>query len=268
MGHFLSPCLMEPISPLLLIRKDDGFFPVEMSGHSFPAGIDRCVDSRVEADTLMKGFKLIYMAKASVPAVDAKPKKTKDIFQKRQAQIIQKATKLFMKKGYAQTTMREISKATGIDLRNLYYFIKSKDEILYLVCQMIHTPMMEIIRRQTILDIDDPVLQLQTIFEELIEFGYDCNQELLLMYRESKSLSKKLRKVIFHQESLLVSRVEDVLKKGKERGVFQFEDASFTANFLVYGLSLHPLRSWNMKDYTKEELKHLLVKNLMSTVLA
>ena len=31
-----------------------------------------------------------------------------------------------MKKGYAQTSMREISKATGIDIRNLYYFIKSK----------------------------------------------------------------------------------------------------------------------------------------------
>ena len=208
------------------------------------------------------------MIKKAVPQPELKPKKNKYLFEKRQMQIIQKATKLFMKKGYAQTTMREISKATGIDLRNLYYFIKSKDEILFLVCQMIHTPMMEIINRQSIIDIDDPIKQLQTIFEELIDFGYDCDKELLLMYRESKSLSKRWRKIIFHQESLLVSRIEEVLKRGKERKIFLFDDASFTANFLVYGLSLHPLRSWNMKDYTKEELKNLLVKNLMSTVLA
>jgi len=199
---------------------------------------------------------------------ELKPKKNKDLFEKRQMQIIQKANKLFMKKGYAQTTMREISKATGIDLRNLYYFIKSKDEILYLVCQMIHTPMMEIINRQSIREMDDPVAQLQTIFEELIDFGYDCDEELLLMYRESKSLSKRWRKIIFHQEGLLVARVEEILIRGKEKEVFQFEDASFTANFLVYGLSLHPLRSWNMKDYTKTELMNLLVKNLMSTVIA
>jgi len=208
------------------------------------------------------------MAKKTGSEIESKPRKTKDLFRKRQMQIIHKATKLFMKKGYAQTTMREISKATGIDLRNLYYFIESKDEILFLVCQMIHTPMMEIINRPSIMEIDDPVRQLQTIFEELIDFGYECNQELLLMYRESKSLSKKSRKIIFQQESLLVSRVEEILRRGKERNVFLLEDASFTANFLVYGLSLHPLRSWNMKDYTKVELKNLLVKNLMSTVLA
>ena len=183
-------------------------------------------------------------------------------------QIIKKATKLFMAKGYAQTTMREISKATGIDLRNLYYFIKSKDEILFLVCQVIHTPMMEIVRNQQIMDIDDPVIQLQTVIHQLIDFGYDYGQEILLMYRESKSLSKPLRKIIFNQESLLVSRIEEILKKGKERKVFQFEDSSFTANFIVYGFSIHPLRQWNMKKYSKKELMALLEKDLMRTVMA
>jgi len=208
------------------------------------------------------------MVNKTGPETDSKPKKNKDLFQKRQMKIIQKATKLFMKKGYAQTTMREISKATGIDLRNLYYFIKSKDEILFLVCQMIHTPVMEIINNQSIMNIGDPVEELQTIFQKLIDFGYDCDQELLLMYRESKSLSRRSRKIIFNEESLLVSRIEEILMRGKEVNVFQFEDASFTANFLIYALSLRPLRKWNMRNYTKTELSHLLVKNLMSTVLA
>lgn len=195
------------------------------------------------------------------------PKKYSDLFHKRQTQIIKKATKLFMKKGYSQTSMREISKATGIDIRNLYYFIKSKDEILFLVCQMIHTPMMEIVRDQQIMDIDDPVEQLQTVIHQLIDFGFDYGQEILLMYRESKSLSKPLRKIIFNQESLLVSRIEDILKKGKQRKLFQFEDSSFTANFIVYGFSIHPLRHWNMKKYSKKELMALLEKDLMRTVM-
>ncbi len=80
-----------------------------------------------------------------------------------------------MKKGYAQTTMREISKATGIDIRNLYYFIKSKDEIIFLVCQMIHTPMMEIINNQNIMYIDDPVEQLH--LGEPFSFAYRRNSE-------------------------------------------------------------------------------------------
>ena len=53
-------------------------------------------------------------------------RKDNSLYQKRQLHILKKATQLFIKKGYAQTSMREISKATGIDIRNLYYFIKSK----------------------------------------------------------------------------------------------------------------------------------------------
>ncbi len=164
--------------------------------------------------------------------------------------------------------MCEISKATGIDLRNLYYFIKSKDEILYLVCQMIHTPIMDIFKKPEIMAIDDPALKLKTIFQKLLDFGYDYGEEILLMYREAKSLSKPLRKIIFDQESLLVSQIEEILKEGKEKKVFQFDDASFTANFLVYGLSVYTLRNWNMKNYAKEDLMHLLIDDLLRTVMA
>jgi len=206
------------------------------------------------------------MANKKDSQAESKPRKHKDLFQKRQKQIIQKATKLFMKKGYAQTTMREISRATGIDLRNLYYFIKSKDEILFWVCQMIHTPMMEILKTPAVMDIDDPVLKLKTIFYKLLDFGYDYGEEILLMYREAKSLSKPLRKIIFEQESLLISRVEEILEEGRKRNLFHFEDASFTANFLVYGLSVYTIRNWNMKEYSKADLTRLLINDLLKTV--
>jgi len=207
------------------------------------------------------------MATKKDAQAEPKPRKHKDLFQKRQKQIISKATRLFIKKGYAQTTMREISKATGIDLRNLYYFIRSKDEILFLVCQMIHKPAMEIFQNPDIVNIDDPVLKLKTIFHELLEFGYDYGEEILLMYREAKSLSKPLKKIIFNQESLLVSRIQEILEEGKKRNVFHFDDASFTANFIVFGLSVYTIRNWNMKKYTKKELTDLLINDLLRTVI-
>jgi len=172
-----------------------------------------------------------------------------------------------MKKGYAQTSMREISKATGIDIRNLYYFIKSKEEILFLVFEMIHRPEIKILEKQAVKDIDDPVEQLRAVIHELIDFGYDYGQEILLLYRESKSLPKRLRKIILARESLFVSQIEAILKRGKERKVFQFDDSSFTANFIVYGLSVHPLRHWNLKKYSKKELSNLVEKNIMRTVM-
>ncbi|MFO7570780.1 MAG: helix-turn-helix domain-containing protein, partial [Smithellaceae bacterium] len=58
----------------------------------------------------------------------------------KRAKIIKKATRLFIKKGYAQTTMRDISKATGINLGNLYNYISSKEDILCLSFETYHDP--------------------------------------------------------------------------------------------------------------------------------
>lgn len=207
------------------------------------------------------------MAKKTTSEGEAKTRRNNDLFQKRQRQIINKATKLFMKKGYAQTSMREISKATGIDIRNLYYFIKSKEEILFLVIEMIHQTEIELFEKQGILDIDDPILQLRTVIRELVNFVYHYDREILLLYRESKSLPKRLLKVILARESRVVARIEEILKKGLERKVFQFKDANFTANMIAYELSLHALRNWNMKKYTKEELIHLLENHVIKAVL-
>lgn len=207
------------------------------------------------------------MRKNAASEKEDKPRKNNDLFQKRQMQIIKKATKLFMKKGYAQTSMREISKATGIDIRNLYYFIKSKEDILFLVINMIHRPEIELFEKQGIMDIDDPVEQLRTVIRELLDNGYDYGDEVLLLYRESKSLPKRLLKIILARESQVIFRIEEILKKGMARNVFHCEDTSFTANMIVYQLALYPLRRWNMKKYTKEEANNLLEKNVMKTVM-
>lgn len=207
------------------------------------------------------------MAKKKVTAEDAKPRRSNDLFQKRQMQIIKKATQLFMKKGYAQTSMREISKATGIDIRNLYYFIKSKEEILFLVIDIIHRPELELFEKQGIMNIDDPIEQLRTVIHALVDNGDDYGDEILLLYRESKSLPKRLLKTILARESQVVSHIEEILKKGVGRKVFDVDDTSFTANMIVYQLSLRPLRHWNMKNYSKPALINLLEKNIMKTVM-
>jgi len=199
---------------------------------------------------------------------EIKPRKKNDLFNRRQMQILRKATKLFMKKGYARTSMREISRATGIDIRNLYYYIKSKEEILFLVFEMLHKPEIELFEKNEIMSIKDPLEQLKTAIHQLIYNGYDYGNEILLLYRESKSLPKRLLKIILERESKFVAYIEEILKKGKEQNVFKFDDSSFAANLIAYQLSLYPLRRWNMEEYAKEELADLFEKIVMKMVKA
>ena len=44
-------------------------------------------------------------------------------------QIVEVAKKVFLKNGYAKTSMRDIAKGTGIGVSNIYNYFKSKDEL-------------------------------------------------------------------------------------------------------------------------------------------
>jgi AcrR family transcriptional regulator len=192
--------------------------------------------------------------------------KTSAVFQKRQLNIIKKASKLFIKKGYAQTSMRDIAKATGIDVGNLYYFIKSKEDILYLIFDMFHKPEEEIFERCEISKIEDPLEQLRIMIMELINLGGNFGLEILLLYRESRVLPKENLKSIMARESHVISQIEGILQKGVRKKVFQIKDTSFTANMIMYELSLYAMRRWNMKKYTREEFIDLLWKHIGKVV--
>ena len=190
------------------------------------------------------------------------------VFQKRRTQIIKKAAKLFAKKGYAQTSMREISKATGIDLSNLYYFIESKEEILFRVFEMIHRPESSVFENKAIMALEDPAEQLRAVIREMMRFSFRYKDEVLLLYRESKQLPKKLLKEILARESGFIRQIEAILRKGLEKKAFAMEDAAFTAGMIAYELSLFPLRSWNLNQFSQEEIIRRVESHIMGAILA
>lgn len=208
------------------------------------------------------------MGKDIAEGKEPKRKRNTELFKKRQTEIIMTAAKLFMQKGYVQTSMREISEATGIDVSYLYHFIESKDDILFRVFEMIHRPALELFENPKIMNIDDPVKQLRAIIRAFIDFGYKYDQEVLLMNRESKALPRHLLKIILSRESYVIAQIEKILKKGLKKKAFQFEDSSFTANMVVYEFSVHALRHWNMKKYTKKDLVNLIEAHIMKAITA
>ena len=52
----------------------------------------------------------------------------------RKDQIIEAAALLFKKKGYAGTTMRDLAAELGIEAASIYHHIKSKEELLEVIC--------------------------------------------------------------------------------------------------------------------------------------
>jgi AcrR family transcriptional regulator len=187
--------------------------------------------------------------------------KNSELVRKKHLQIATGASKLFIKKGYFQTSIREISKATGLTMGNLYDYITEKGDVLYLVFDVFHSMWVNRLREEGVFEIEDPADQLKTALEKMFELVNEHRDMVLLMYTESKSLPKNFLKIILEKESGLVECFEKILRKGVEKGVFKIKDPFLSANIVVYLLSIYPLRGWNLrKHYKVDEINNRIIE--------
>ncbi|HEX9729874.1 MAG TPA: TetR/AcrR family transcriptional regulator [Gemmatimonadales bacterium] len=54
-------------------------------------------------------------------------------YDERRDKLLKTAAEVFADKGYHPTTMRDLSRATGLSLAGIYHYVQSKDELLYLI---------------------------------------------------------------------------------------------------------------------------------------
>ena len=195
--------------------------------------------------------------------------KNSELVQKKQLQIAMGASALLIKKGYQQTSIREISKATGLTIGNLYDYITKKEDVLYLVFDVFHSIWVNRLEEEGVFNIEDPVKQLNTAIQKMLELVNTYRDMVLLMYTESKLLPKDFLKIILEKESKLVQCFEKILMRGNEKGVFKVKDPFFSANIIVYLLSMEPLRGWNLKGrYKVGEMNGHILEFIRHSVMA
>src|SRR5690625_3012149 len=60
------------------------------------------------------------------------------LIEKRRSQIIKSAISLFKQKGFHRTTTREIAQEAGFSIGTLYEYIRTKEDVLFLVYESIN----------------------------------------------------------------------------------------------------------------------------------
>ncbi|HSM89373.1 MAG TPA: helix-turn-helix domain-containing protein, partial [Desulfobacterales bacterium] len=81
------------------------------------------------------------MQKANRTATIPTQVKDPDLVERRRRQIADAAVRLFIERGFHKTTTRQIARAAGISIGSLYEYFNCKEDILYLVCDFIHSEM-------------------------------------------------------------------------------------------------------------------------------
>jgi len=137
-----------------------------------------------------------------------------NLIRKKHLQLAKGAAKLFIKKGYYQTSIRDILKVTDFTVGNLYNYISKKEDILYLVFDAFQTMWVTWLEERGVSRIEDPVEQLKTAIREMLSLVKSNREMVLLMYTESRSLPKNYLEVVKDRESKLVEYFEKILLRG------------------------------------------------------
>ncbi|PLS03902.1 TetR/AcrR family transcriptional regulator [Neobacillus cucumis] len=194
--------------------------------------------------------------------------KDERLVQKRRDQMIKGAVALFKQKGFHRTTTREIAKAAGFSIGTLYEYIRTKEDVLYLVCDSIYDHVSE--RLQEDLAVEKGTLDsLKHGIADFFQVMDEMQAEVLVMYQEVKSLSKDALPYVLKKEMEMVAMFEELLTRCVENGELTLSEKQIELiahNIFVQG-QMWGFRRWALRRlFTLEEYIEMQTEILLSGV--
>ena len=194
--------------------------------------------------------------------------KDQELIKKRRAQMSKGAVSLFKEKGYHRTTTREIAKASGFSIGTLYEYIRTKEDVLYLVCDSIYEEVRERIEKD-LGNVEGTISSLKQGIATYFKVVDDMQDEFLVMYQETKSLSKDAWPYVLRKETEMVGMFKTLLLKCKDNKEIDLtEDVieMLAHNIFVLG-QMWGFRRWALqKMYTLEEYINVQTNLLLKGV--
>lgn len=193
--------------------------------------------------------------------------KDEQLIEKRRTEMIRGAVQLFKQKGFHRTTTREIAKAAGFSIGTLYEYIRTKEDVLYLVCDSIYD---QVKKRLEHIDLEQGTLEsLKLGISFYFHVMDEMQDEVLVMYQEAKSLSKDALPYVLQKEVDMTGMLETLIQKCVDRGVLDMGEAHvhlLAQNIFVQG-QMWGFRRWMLqKSFTLEEYIELQTNFLLEGV--
>ncbi|WP_262174379.1 TetR/AcrR family transcriptional regulator [Saccharococcus sp. Marseille-Q5394] len=180
--------------------------------------------------------------------------KDESLIEKRRKQIIDGAVQLFKEKGFHRATTREIAKAAGFSIGTLYEYIRTKEDVLYLVCDSIYNEVQS--RLSTLMDQEGNVEGLRMAIDSYFHLIDDMSDEFVVMYQESKSLPKDALQYVLKKEMEMVALFKNLLEACVRSGELRIDEAEvdMAAHHVVVQGQMWAFRRWALRDtYTIEQ---------------
>src|ERR1700734_2458973 len=151
--------------------------------------------------------------------------------------ILRHAAQVFCDKGYEGASIRDISRSSGVSLAGLYYYIKSKQELLYLI--QIHTFKTIVARLEKRLpEATGPVEKLRILVHNHLDCFLQHPLEMKVLAHEDEALEGIFRKEVLEVKRRYVKIALGIFEEMRRTG------AARQLNPRVAVLTLFGMMNW------------------------
>jgi AcrR family transcriptional regulator len=145
-------------------------------------------------------------------------------------EILKHSAKIFAERGFHHTSIRDIARATGMSLAGLYYYFRTKEELLFLIQERCFVTLLQ--RWEKAANGDDDVrVRIRVFAENHLGFFLHNMHEMKVMAHEDESLTGEFEEKMLVLKRRYVKILMDLIGElqGRESGrVIDLRAATFS----------------------------------------
>lgn len=149
-------------------------------------------------------------------------------FDEKLQRILKRASAIFAEKGYHKASIRDISAATGVSLSGLYYYFRSKEELLFLIQSHCFDTILAQLT-EDLRGVGDAAERLRILIRNHLAFFASNMPEMKVLSHEGETLGGEFREHVLEQKREYAEVVQAVLADlAPERGAVDLRVATFS----------------------------------------
>lgn len=176
----------------------------------------------------------------------------------RRAALVAAAIKVFMARGYHDSKVSDVAREARISQGTVYNYIRSKEDILYLVCSEVYRIFDEAVR-EALKGVTRPLDKLDRAIHASVDATLRYQNHLLLLYQEVHCLDRKARRPFLRDAAGLRAIFQDIIDEVAAERPLAVGNSLIAATLVLNAPSVLIMRRWDLRGVTLAEMHETLV---------
>jgi AcrR family transcriptional regulator len=153
---------------------------------------------------------------------------------RRDREVLKAATGVFYRRGYADATVQDVADALGMLKGSLYYYIKSKEELLYRLALEVHDDVDALLTEATQLPDSTALQRVQEYVRSQVDYNVRRLEAISVYYHDVDHLSPAPHKEIIERRRKHEAVIRGLIEEAQRDGDVDAEHSAYVLSQCVF----------------------------------